>query len=94
MIRTQIYLPKQLNSDLKFTALRKNLTVAAVVRKILQEGLDKEKKERGGSASVLLKIAGKGGNIDVPRDLSENLFDYLYGDKSSFAQKQGKRNKG
>lgn len=94
MVRKQLYLTEQLNKDLTFTALRRNETVADVVRRILQEGLEREKKKRRGSASVLLKIAGKGGNTNVPRDLSENLFDYLYGDKSSFAQKPGKRNKG
>lgn len=86
MIRTQLYLPKQLHSELKLQALRKRESVAAIVRRILEEGIENAKQQEPPGA-VLFKIAGRGKG-KVPKDLSKNLTKYLYGEKSTYAHKK------
>jgi hypothetical protein len=90
MVRTQIYLPKQLHTDLQWTAIRKRESVAALVRAFVQEGIERDRKKKGGSAAVLLKLAGKG-DPNAPRDLSRNLVSYLYGKKSLNYGRKAKR---
>lgn len=79
MIRKQIYLTPQIDTELNVLARSSGKSVAEVVRNILEKNLRvKRTKKR---TSLLLDLANmgfKGG----PRDLSANLFEYLYGDKS------------
>ncbi|KKT35182.1 MAG: hypothetical protein UW24_C0013G0006 [Parcubacteria group bacterium GW2011_GWA2_44_12] len=81
MIRTQLYLPKKLHSALALTALRRHESVAAVVRQILQDGLEQDRKKCVHSTHALLKMTGKC-TAKTPGDLSHNITSYLYGAKS------------
>lgn len=86
MLRTQVYLPEELDQDLKLLAKKEEKAVAELIRELLREGLARKKRKRKNAGDTLLdiaKLAGKG-----PRDLSTNLFDYLYGEKSDYARKK------
>ncbi|MDP3733053.1 MAG: hypothetical protein Q8Q91_00785 [Candidatus Daviesbacteria bacterium] len=79
MIRKQIYLTPQIDTELNILARSRGKSVAEVVRSILEKSLKVKNAEK--QSSLLLDLANmgfKGG----PKDLSANLFDYLYGDKS------------
>ena len=79
MIRRQIYLPKVLYRRLQLTAKQRNLPVSEVVRVLLDEALRQDAGNRRSAGESLLRLAQIGGT--GPEDLSENLDDYLYGDK-------------
>ncbi len=69
----------EIDRALLILARKEGKSVAEVHREILKKGL-RTKSIKANPASVLFKITGiakKG-----PKDLSANLFDYLYGDKS------------
>lgn len=86
MLRTQVYLPEELDQDLKLLAKKEEKAVAELIRELLREGLARKKRKRKNAGDTLLdiaKLAGKG-----PGDLSTNLFDYLYGEKSDYARKK------
>lgn len=82
MLRTQIYLPEELSQELKLLALKEAKTTAEVIRKLLKEGLKKQKKKSTGAfLEKLASMAGRG-----HKDLSSNFYDYAYGKKSSYAK--------
>jgi len=86
MLRTQVYLPEELDRELKLLAKKENKAVAKLIRELLHDGLVKRKRRKKNAGDTLLEIAklvGKG-----PKDLSSNLFDYLYGKKSDYARKK------
>lgn len=77
MIRTQIYLDKDIHEDLTALAKKERESMAKIARDILKEGLQKRKSLDKSGKKVLKKLIGikaKGG----PSDLSENLDHYLY----------------
>lgn len=83
MIRTQIYLPEELKQDLHFLAKKEEKSLSEVVRHALQREV---KRGYQSSRNVFEKIASHA--VDGPGDLSTNLFDYLYGEKSDYATKK------
>ena len=79
MDRVNIYLPKLLRQRIQLQAQRENRPQAEVIRDLLSEGLNlKSPKNARESLLALTRLGIKGG----PPDLSTNLDDYLYGDKS------------
>lgn len=80
MIRKQVYLTPEIDRELVITARREGKAVAGVIREILQKSLKIKKIRQQQSAAVLFRITGM--VKKSPGDLSSNLFDYLYGDKS------------
>lgn len=82
MIRTQIYLPKELYQEIAFAAKRENKAKAAVIREALEEGLTKKKpkKNAGETLLELAKMAEKY-KWKGPKDLSTNHDKYLYEDE-------------
>lgn len=79
MIRKQFYVTPEIDRALIILARQEGKPVAEIHREILKKGL-KTHKAKANSADVLFKITGiakKG-----PKDLSSNLFSYLYGEKS------------
>lgn len=87
MIRTQIYLPEDLKLQLRAYAEKEDVPVSEIIRRSIRKEVNKKTRVNAGSA--LLKIASmatKGG----PKDLSSNLFDYLYGEKSDYAKSKRK----
>lgn len=88
MIRKQVYLTPQIDRELEIVARQEGKSVAEVVRDILEKGLKVKDAKKENPAAVLFKISGiakKG-----PKDLSTNLFDYLYGKKSPNYDKRKK----
>jgi len=84
MIRTQIYLPEDLKIGLEIIAKREKKPVAEVVRRAVKREVGRrEKRNAGYTLGRIAALATKGG----PRDLSTNLFEYLYGEKSDYSQK-------
>lgn len=79
MIRTQIYLPKQLYQIIDLVAKREKKPKAQVIRDVLEEGIV---KKQGNAGEALLEIARLGRKLKLkgPRDLSKNIDKYLYED--------------
>lgn len=82
MIRTQIYLTKELYQEVAFTAKREKKPKAAVIREALGKGLIKKRSKKN-AGSVLLEIAELGEKLKLkgPKDLSQNIDKYLYEDE-------------
>ncbi len=76
MIRTQVYLPEDLYSQIMTNARMLSLPAAKVIRDALRRGMKRNKKIRNNLLS-LVKLNLTGG----PKDLSANLDTYLYGEK-------------
>lgn len=76
MIRTQVYLPKQLYQTIDFVAKTEKKPKAQVIREALDIQMQKKK---GNSGDALLRLA-KNPIKGLPRDLSENIDKYLYED--------------
>ena len=77
MIRTQIYLPKDLYQHIDLLAKREKKAKAAVIREVLEEGV---KRKQGNAGKVLLEIAAMAEKYKWkgPKDLSKNIDKYLY----------------
>ena len=87
MIRKQFYVTPEIDRQLTILARQEGRPVAQVHREILERELRIKNKQLSG-AEVLLRLGARAGK--GPKDLSTNLFDYLYGDKSP---NYGKRKK-
>lgn len=81
MIRTQMYLPKELYQSVSLVAKREKKTKAEVIRKALEEGLKKTSRTKN-AGDVLLEIARVAEKLNAkgPKDLSQNIDKYLYGE--------------
>lgn len=78
MIRTQVYLPKMLYSEVSLIAKREKKAKAQVIRESLQRGLKQAKTGTIGEALQELVDLGKKLNLRGPTDLSTNHDKYLY----------------
>lgn len=86
MLRTQVYLPEELSQELKLLAKKEEKPTAELIRELLSKALKQRKRKRKRNAGdTLMEIAKI--NARGPDDLSTNLFDYLYGEKSDYAKK-------
>lgn len=83
MLRTQVYLPEELDQELKLLAQKEGRATASLIRELLDEGLRQKKNQKNAGDTLLeiAKLAAKG-----PEDLSTNFFEYAYGKKSSFVK--------
>ncbi len=79
MIRHQIYLTPQLNREIEIRAKSRGKSRLGFIREILEKGLKINGRQKK-TISVLDRITGIAKKS--LGDLSTNLFDYLYGDKS------------
>lgn len=84
MKRTQVYLPEEQVESIKVKASQLGVAKAEVIRRALRAGLKAIRKKgdplRGMERLVETAVPG-------PEDLAENMDEYLYGDKSEYAQK-------
>lgn len=81
MIRTQIYLPKELHRKLMHLAKDRKQPMARLVRGFIEEGLNEKKsKEPTGKTVIenLLYLNITGG----PQNLAQNIDQHLYGKNS------------
>lgn len=83
MLRKQLYLPEELDQEIKLQALKEQKAEAEVIRDLLYRGLKKTPRAKNRfktPADFLLHMVSY--NVKGPKDLSKNLDRYLYGDKS------------
>lgn len=79
MIRTQIYLTAEIKRELDKIKKREGKPIGEIIRKILHKAIIIDRKEQKGNGLLeLSKYAMKGRG---PKDLSEHMDDYLYGDR-------------
>lgn len=74
MIRTQIYIPETLHSQLKLLASRQKKSLAEVLREFIKQGMVNKQNTGVKSLQSLIDLKITGG----PKDLSKNLDKYLY----------------
>ncbi|MBF8250045.1 MAG: 1 protein [Candidatus Levybacteria bacterium] len=77
MIRTQIYLPKELYQEVDWVAKKEKKAKAQIIREAIEKEMN---KKRGNAGDVLLKLAAmaKKYKWKGPKDLSVNHDKYLY----------------
>lgn len=85
MQRTQIYLPEDLLLELKLLSQKEEKPTARVIRELLRDSVQRKQKRKNAGTTLkeIARLAAPG-----PRDLSTNLFDYLYGKKSDYARRK------
>ena len=83
MQRTHIYIPDDLDREIEYLAKLLGETKAAVIRRILAEGLKVIKPRKSQSAQALLDIAEEAEKLtgSAPRDLAFNHDYYTWGGK-------------
>lgn len=81
MIRHQIYLTPQLQREIEIKARVEGRSKSKIIRETLEEKFNISGRRKSGG-EVLLEMAQNAYKGKVPKDLSTNLFDYLYGEKS------------
>lgn len=74
MIRTQIYLPKDLYQEISLRAIREKKPKAQIIRENIKKGLEENKNKPSKAFAQLAKNPIKG----LPADLSANIDKYLY----------------
>jgi hypothetical protein len=81
MIRKQVDLPKDLDDSIRVLSQSQKKPEAAVIRELLELGLDKKRPLSAGEALLGLARLGEKFGTSGPTDLSDRHDDYLYGDK-------------
>lgn len=81
MLKTYLYIPDQLEKQIKQSARAQKKSKAEVMRTALKEGLNVLEKQKTGGAEILLKLAeiAKKHKVKGPKDLSKNHDYYLWG---------------
>lgn len=85
MIRIQVYFDPEDMRMIEYLAAREGVKKARMMRMVVKKAYLKNETKAVGvhnSLEAISKIGAKG-----PKDLSENLSEYLYGNKSDFADK-------
>ena len=78
MIRTQLYLPEEISWELRLLAQQLNTSVAETIRKAIVKGMPKIRKRK---KKNLDDIVGMIKTDKAPKNLSENLDQYLFGSR-------------
>jgi len=80
MLRTYLYIPDELGSEIENLAKRRNESKAEVIRSALRRGIVFVKAESVGSAELLLKVGrlGKKNKVHGPKDVSLKIDEYLW----------------
>lgn len=89
-IRTQVYFDKEDYEEIGILAAQRGVSKAEMTRRVVKAGVKEvgKKKQKGKltAAEAMLKLGELA--IHGPGDMSETMDDYLYGDKSKFAEKK------
>ena len=82
MIRTQVFLTKDLKHHIEFMAKSERKPEAQVVRELLEAGLRQKTAQHDTAGKALLRLAklGKGLGIKLGPDASARIDDELYGE--------------
>ena len=79
MIRTQLYVSKELYQRLQLQAQHEHKPTAQLIRELLEAGVTGQRQGSAGDALLrLVAIGGQG-----PADLSARIDDYLYDDPTA-----------
>src|SRR5829696_1801895 len=80
MIRKHVLLPLPLNERIKLVARKDHKPEAAVIRELLETGLETKQQQQGSVGQALRKLADIGKEVGAtgPTDLSQNIDKYLY----------------
>ena len=80
MLKTYLYLPEELNSQIILLASAHKKSKAEMIRRALEIGVIAVARQKSSSADALLKIAeiGKKYNLHGPKDGSEKMDEYLW----------------
>ena len=73
MIRTQVYLPKELYQRIRLKANQESKPAAQVVRELLEDGLVRQQQETAGAALLRLAVIGGAGPADRVRRIDDSL---------------------
>ena len=81
MLKTYLYVPDDLDVQIKQTAKLQNKSKAEVIRQALRNGIKTVGKQAKESAQVLLEIAklGEKYNVECPKDASQKIDELLWG---------------
>lgn len=81
MLKTYLYVPDNLEKQIKQTAKLQKKSKAEVMRQALEKGIHDIQQQGAASTQVLLKIAKLGRKYKVkgPKDAVEHFDEYLYG---------------
>jgi predicted DNA-binding protein len=79
MLRTNLYFPKELHQRLKRLAKQEDISMAELVRQLVEKGV-KEKQKKMSGVETLLAMAKHAGDSGIG-DLAINHDKYLYGKK-------------
>lgn len=81
MLKTYLYLPEELNTELTKLAIAQNKSKAQALREAIKEGISVLEKKQHGGAEVLLGLAkmAKKHKVKGPRDGAINHDYYLWG---------------
>jgi len=77
MVRTQVYIPDDQYNELKLMAAVGEGKFSDLIREGISEVIKKRKVKKVGSFDPWRDFIGKGGQ-GGPKDLSKNLYYYLY----------------
>jgi len=79
--RTQIYLPPEQHQALRQEAARRGISLAGLIREIIAEHLEKNKKLQKPPKEVYMRLVGLGnsGAEDVSKHHDRYLAEVLYG---------------
>ena len=83
MIRKHVLLPLPLDERIKLVARKDRKSEAAVIRELLESGLQTKHQHTGSVGHALRGLAeiGKEAGATGPTDLSQNIDKYLYEDE-------------
>lgn len=80
MKRTQLYLKPITHQNVAREARRRRCTMAQIMRERLEEDFDAPTQKRGAAGLLAMAERARKRGARGPRDLSENLDYYLYGE--------------
>lgn len=81
MLKTYLYIPEELNREIKQIAKSQKRSKAGVLREAIKDGVRLLKQQASGGADVLLKLAevAEKSGVKGPKDGSVNHDYYLWG---------------
>ncbi|MEK7458596.1 MAG: hypothetical protein AAB612_03920 [Patescibacteria group bacterium] len=81
MLKTYLYIPDHLNTQIVHAAARQKKSKAEIIRYALEKGMGDVQKRDNASSQAMLKLADIGEKYQEkgPKDLSKNVDHYIWG---------------
>ena len=91
MIKTQVYFTDDQSQMIDALVSQKGIKKSKLIRWIVDEGIKKvknvQKKKSAVDGLIAMAEDAKRQGLTGPRDLSENIDEYLYGSKSEYVKR-------